>query len=119
MMDKFDLMFEKQRKLQAKFGINDAMDESAKQKYINQMTLAAIRELTEALEETPWKNPQLVEFGWKKTSTGSQELFKEELVDVFHFFMNLMIAAEMTPEELWARYQAKHQVNLERRSGGY
>ena len=81
-------------------------------KYITIMVLAAVDELMEALRETPWKP-------WKKQQTFNQENFKEELVDVAHFMINLILASGMTAEEFFTRYINKNKVNHKRKEEGY
>lgn len=82
------------------------------QKYLNDMTLACISELCEMIRETPFKP-------WKKNQKMDEEKFKEELVDVFHFFLNLMMAVGMDPDELYRRFQIKNHENMKRQKDGY
>lgn len=42
-----------------------------------------------------------------------------ELVDIFHFFLNMCIAIDMTPEMLFNYYHAKNKENKERQIRGY
>ena len=69
-------------------------------------------ELHEVLRETPWKP-------WKKSAEFNQEAYKEEMVDAFHFFMNLMLIGNMDFPELLAGYEAKHAENIARQARGY
>tara|TARA_Y100000310_G_C20247343_1_gene607442 strand:- start:18 stop:341 length:324 start_codon:yes stop_codon:yes gene_type:complete len=82
------------------------------QKFITEMTLAAVDELMEALRETPWKS-------WKKQQVLNKENFKEELVDVWHFLINLTMASGMTSKELHARFMTKNKVNHKRQDEEY
>ena len=56
-----------------------------------------------------WKQPVRVE--WHKV--------REELVDVFIFFMNACNEAEMSAEELFAKTYNKQEINRERQRSGY
>jgi len=120
MNDMLMTMFAKQREFQEKLGVlQNGVIVFNRQEYINLMTLALIREATEALEETRWKCPQVVNHGWKTTQAEDLEAFRDELVDVFHFFMNLCIAAEMDAGDLFSKYCSKHLINHRRQEEGY
>lgn len=106
-------MFSKQLELQSKiqtplFGSQD---------YINAMTLALIEELIEAKRETnskPWSK----KYGLPLTSI-QQQKFKEELIDAWHFMINLSLAAGLTPEEIELMYNEKNKINHDRQKEGY
>lgn len=87
-------------------------DVDVKAGYIRDMTLAAIVELTEALNEHGWKP-------WSSRRGVDKEKFAGELADVMCFIMNLAIASSVTAEELYDATAAKQKVNLERRRIGY
>lgn len=80
--------------------------------FIRDMILALTDELHEALNETGWKP-------WASSDHINEEAFKNELVDAWHFFMNLMLVAKMSPEELYIRYLRKHEKNKDRQEVGY
>lgn len=86
--------------------------EEAKVEYIRNMTLALLDEMHEALNETGWKP-------WASSNHINEEAFKNELVDAFHFFMNLMLVVDMTPSELYIRYRRKREKNIKRQDDGY
>jgi len=81
--------------------------------YINLNVLAATDELHEALNETTWKP-------W---TAGERKIHRDEyvgeLVDVFHFIVNLALAVECSPHELWVRYLEKNFRNHARQDAGY
>ena len=83
-----------------------------KVKFIAEQVLAATDELHEALDEVGWKS-------WASSNHVNEEAFKGELVDAFHFFMNLMGVVKMSPEELIERYFRKAKKNLARQEAGY
>lgn len=107
-MDKLDIIFQKQSEFQERVG-NEPMFNI---QFVKDMILATIDELTEALRETPWKP-------WKKQQEWNMEKFREELVDVLHFFVNLCLAGNMTSDELFNMYIEKNKVNHERQDDGY
>ena len=119
-MDKLDLMLKRQAELQEHLGVTSKLRTKAdEQKYINQMLLAIHEETVEIMRETAYKNPDYVEFGWKKNQVFNSEGFKNELADLFHFVLNLVLISKMTSDELFTRYMDKNQENHERKNGGY
>ena len=119
-MDKLKYMLEKQRELQNKLGIYEKIEnEGDKQQYINQMILAIQEEAIEIMRETAYKNPEYVKFGWKKGQKSNPELFKEEIVDLWHFLMNLIIISGMDTDEFFQRYLNKNDLNHKRKEERY
>lgn len=119
--DKLEHIFEEQNMLQYKLFKKDTLmlNDTDGQKFINLNCLAIIDEIMEALRETRFKNPNYIKFGWKKTQKLNNEKFKEELVDVFHFFVNLCLVSGMDANELHERYMKKRTENLRRNKDGY
>jgi dimeric dUTPase (all-alpha-NTP-PPase superfamily) len=119
-MDKLEKMMELQHSLQARLGTWDKIvDDASKQQFVNQMILAMFEETTEIMRETRYKNPDAVPFGWKKGQEWNNELFKEELIDILHFWMNLVHISGMTVEEVYNRYCRKNNINHERQDKNY
>lgn len=85
--------------------------EDEKQKFINNQTLALIVELGEALQETRWKP-------WKKSSVYNEESFKMEIVDCWHFLINLTLTV-MNDHELYMLFLKKNEINFERQKQKY
>lgn len=77
---------------------------------INMMALQD--ELHESLDEMSWKP-------WAKAEYFNDDRVQQELVDAWHFFMNLMIISGMDAEKLHLRYLAKRKVNIKRQEDGY
>lgn len=86
--------------------------------YVIWNSLAAVKEISEATDETRWKPWAVLEEGEEVID---KDAFLKEIVDVNHFLANLLVAAGVSDEEYWAAYEAKMQVNRERmaRDGGY
>jgi dimeric dUTPase (all-alpha-NTP-PPase superfamily) len=99
------LQAELQERLYGKEPID--LEGNERKDYVRTMVLAITDELHEALREVPWK-PWSGSTLWDKDSEIN---FKLELVDAFHFFMNLMLVAGMTAEELFTEYLRKNQIN--------
>lgn len=108
-MDKLETLFKLQKDFHAKLGNERGVYTIEYQK---EMTLAAIDELMEALRELPWKS-------WKKNQSNNKELHKEELIDVWHFLINLSLAAGMTAQDVHDAFLQKAAINLKRQERGY
>lgn len=106
--DRLADMFEYQRKLQLLLG-NDATTMAPEQlmDYIRTMGWACSDELHEAVNECGWKP-------WATSNHINYEAFRDELTDAWLFLLNLMIAANMTPGDLFDRW-IKKRLNAERR----
>jgi len=121
MTDKLDSIYKHQYDLQEKLGTLNKIKESPqmRQQFINQMILALHEESTEIMRETAYKNPDFMPFGWKKTQVENPEKFKEEIIDIIHFIMNLAIVSGMKPDEIHERYLNKNKENYKRKQDGY
>lgn len=80
--------------------------------YIREQALALSDELHEALAETGWKT-------WATSNHINRDAYAGELADVFIFFMNLMLIADITPSELMEIVRAKQIKNHKRQDDGY
>jgi hypothetical protein len=80
--------------------------------FIKDMTLALEDELHEFLNEVGWKP-------WASSRHVNEEEAKGELVDAFHFFMNLCLVVGMDADDLFLRYQEKRLRNQKRQADGY
>lgn len=114
-IDRLGEMFELQGDLQRKaYGAHPADIESDEEKiqFIKDMHTAIGSELQEMLDEIGWKP-------WATSKHINIEAGQGELVDAFHFFMNLCMAFGMTPEILFEKYKAKRLKNIKRQEDGY
>jgi len=115
MNDRLQTMFDLQREFQGQVGYDfDQMPQEDRVAYIKEMYIALVDELHEALAETRWKP-------W---ASGEKEIvarkqYLSELVDVFHFFMNLFMVGGGDADELYQMYANKQQVNRDRQATGY
>lgn len=121
-------MLQKQLELQVdSFGLDPRLlsgEELAD--FITWNAYALVDELTEAMQEFKWK-PWLTE---GRGEWVDRDAFIGELVDAWHFMMNLMLAASggsglplLNPDDIAAefesRYHAKREVNAQRQVLGY
>lgn len=80
--------------------------------FIKTNVIAITDEIHEALGEVGWKP-------WASSKHINEEAFKAELIDAWHFFMNLWIVAGGTADELHDMYKAKREKNIQRQHEGY
>ena len=108
-MDNLKELFELQKQLQKRLG-NDISKFDLEFYKINHLALE--NELHEALRETPWKP-------WKKQQNLNIDKLKEELVDAWHFIINMSLCAQMDSNELYERFKSKNQINHKRQENEY
>ena len=113
-MDRLAEMIEMQRALQQKINGYDVLDEDDEQRIANfKISLFALEhELHEAVDEMGWKE-------WATSRHFNARRVQEELVDAWHFFMNLMLHAGMHADELYDMYVLKNAINHRRQDEGY
>ena len=98
----------------------EKMTGGQKMEYIRWNMLAITNELHEALNETDWKL-------WTSQAPNDRglnlEAYMSELVDAFHFFMNLLLVTGVSPDEMaiafTQRYFHKREVNIQRQADSY
>lgn len=113
-MDRLAEMLKLQRELQARINGYDVDEQSQEQRIdnISLNVLATTDELHELLKEIGWKP-------WATSKHINYVEAQQELVDVWHFVMNLMLHLGMTAEDLWTGYLKKNKVNFQRQDEGY
>lgn len=107
-------MLAMQRELQKQYiGIDPAkLEGPERMEYIRSQSLALLDEIHEVLAETGWKP-------WASSNHVNIDAFKGEMVDAWHFFMNLMLVVGMTDLELRTMYEEKQRINWQRIRDGY
>jgi len=107
-------MMRLQKKLQKEtYGIDyDGMTDEERIAQFKDMHIALTDELHEALGEMGWKP-------WATSKHFNQEAVQAELIDAWHFFMNLMLIAGLTPDKLLEAYELKRAKNMARQAEGY
>lgn len=114
-------MLEMQAKLQEFLGADfDSMDMEERAQFAKNHYTYLVQELNEALYELPffkeWKNYDNMTVD---EMAAALKRYKAELVDAFHFFMNLMLVYDMSFDELKSSYIEKNKENFERQKRGY
>lgn len=80
---------------------------------IKLQTLALVDEAMESLREIPWKP-------WKHVNTTIDlEKYRMELIDIFHFLVNLFLFAGMDVRMVLEYYLRKNKINTVRQKNGY
>jgi dimeric dUTPase (all-alpha-NTP-PPase superfamily) len=109
-------MLEMQRTLQRMYDKNGLtpieLEGEDRMSYIRTQAYSLCDEIHEATNETGWKP-------WATSNHVNDDAFKSELVDAWHFFMNLMLVVDMTAEELYQGYVKKNAKNIQRQAEGY
>jgi hypothetical protein len=80
--------------------------------FFETMNFALISELVEASNEIGWKP-------WATSRHLNRYEYIGELVDAWHFLMNLFLLAGATEYEIYTRYFEKQKVNIDRQLKGY
>lgn len=80
------------------------------EEWVQKYALAMLDEITELLNEVNYK-------WWKNPKPIDQDAVKEEMVDVFHFFLSMCLQVGMDAGELYARYCEKNAENHARQDG--
>lgn len=107
-------ILDRQRELQKKhYGVDvTKLTEEERAQYIRDMSLALTDELHEALNEVGWKP-------WATSRHINRQAYLGELIDVLHFWANLVLVVNTSEEELTAMYFAKADKNAKRQLAGY
>jgi phosphoribosyl-ATP pyrophosphohydrolase len=119
-VDRLAEMFTRQAALQRySYNVNFkemSVEVEDRAEYVRMNTLAGIVELTEALNETGWKT-------WATNRDYDATKVISEIVDAWHFMMNIMLASGIEPETLaslfFDKYVVKNRRNAERQEEGY
>lgn len=113
MTDSLTEMMTRQLKFQESLGFKvEDMLEEEKVYYAKDQILACLDELHEALAEIGWKP-------WATSRHFNRDAFVGELIDAWHFLMNLFLVAEVKPHELFSLYVTKNDKNIARQEKGY
>ncbi len=88
------------------------LSDPEKMNWIRWNVLALEDELHEALAETGWKP-------WAKSQHINRDAYVSELVDAFHFLMNLMLIVDCDADEFLKKYFEKRGINQARQAAGY
>lgn len=112
--DRLAIMLNMQSELQERsYGQRiEELTGEARIQMFKEMYVALVDELHEALGEMGWK-------AWATSKHFREPAVQGELIDAWHFFMNLLILAGLDPEKMFEMYMAKHDKNKKRQEEGY
>ena len=120
--DKLDLLFDKQSELFKKQLGNTAAVNKMKNLYeikepfdgyrIFMLSTALLHEAVELQRETNWK-------WWKKETKTDIDKVQEEIIDIWHFVIQVTIEAGLDSKKLIEKYMEKNRENLARQERGY
>lgn len=118
MSDSYDMledMMERQKASQEYRGFAFPMDGVTAAEYIKTQTLHCIDELCEMLHEVKgYKEWKRYDFSDEADNCAKRLAARGELVDAFHFFMNVALALNISPADLYRAYMTKSRVNYAR-----
>ncbi len=111
--DKLNEIFQMQEALNLKIGVNTAdMTEEQRIQWVLNYCRAMTQEIAELTDSVPWK-------WWAKYQKFDKQNARVEVIDLLHFLISIAQVLEMTPEDFYAAYAKKYQVNLDRQASGY
>lgn len=112
-MDKLEEIFRLQESLNKRIGVDTtSLSDEDKAKWILNYTRAMNQEIAELIDSVPWK-------WWAKYQKFDEQNARVEVVDLFHFLVSMAQVLGMTPDDIFAAYQKKNEVNLKRQETGY
>lgn len=80
--------------------------------YMNEQTLALFVETGEMIQETNWKT-------WKKPKKVNTPKLNEEIIDMWHFLINISLAAGLDSGDVHFMFVKKNDENIRRQEEGY
>ena len=112
-MDKLEEIFRLQESLNLRIGVDTkTLDEAGKAQWILNYTRAMSQEMAELIDSVPWK-------WWAKYQKFDEQNARVEIIDLFHFLISMAQVLGMTPDDVFAAYQRKNEVNVKRQETGY
>ncbi len=109
-MDKLEQIFDHQKALDDFICESRGLQDITMEEWIQKETLAMMSELSELIDEVNFK-------WWKNKKPVDENLVKDELVDILHFFVSMCLKTGMKPDELFDRYMNKNNENHKRQTG--
>jgi len=112
-----EYLFKLQEKFQELIGneipyIKDYINNPINIELIKNQILALYDEVGEALREVPWKP-------WKLNQKFNVKKFRIELIDIFHFLINLFLLSGMNSRQVINLFKNKNKINVNRQQNGY
>lgn len=105
-------LFDLQLKFQTKVKHTHGYEEMTWIEHVRLMFIGVITEACEFLEETNWKP-------WKKPGIMDEEKMRKEIIDLWHFVINLSLASDMNAERVVEKFKEKNKINIKRQEDKY
>ena len=83
-----------------------------KEERVSSLATAIIHEAVGVQRLTNWK-------WWKKPTEFNETLAREEVIDLWHFLIQMSIELGMAPNKILEEYLKKNQINKERQQNAY
>lgn len=109
-MDRLEHMLDIQRTLNDTIKEKRGLQHIEPMEWMQKYTLAMLSEMAEMLDEVNFK-------WWKNPKELDSAALKEELVDIFHFYLSMCLAAGLDAEEMYRIYLDKNAENMARQEG--
>lgn len=109
-MDRLQTLFDLQKQFDDEVVEKRGLQNITPDEWIQKETLAMISELSELIDEVNFK-------WWKNTKEVDYNNVKEELIDIFHFFMSMCLKVGMNADEVYQKYINKNKENFKRQHG--
>lgn len=109
-LDKLAHIFELQDKFDSELIKKRSLENIQWEEWIQKEALAIISELGELLNEINFK-------WWKNPKDVNIDNVREELVDIFHFFISMCLKTGMKADDLYQGYIDKNKENFDRQNG--
>ena len=97
-------------------GLADMMDLSrypdCTEERVSVLCTAIIHEAVELQMTTNWK-------WWKKPTEFDEKHAREELIDIWHFVVQVSLELGLSPEDILNEYKRKNKINRQRQENGY
>lgn len=108
-MSDLQILLDLQKSLQNKHGHDfEKMDVQTKEQYTKDMVLYLLEETHELLRETNFKTYK------KVRKPVIKEKIEMELVDMFHFLLNLCLVWDVNAEDIMRAFLEKNKINVAR-----
>ena len=108
--DRLDSIFALQKGLADMMNLDRYPDGTEER--VSALCTAIIHEAVELQRTTNWK-------WWKKPVPFNRDDAKEELIDIWHFVVQVSLELGLTPEDILEEYRRKNEINRNRQSNGY
>lgn len=112
-MDKLDQIFEMQRSLNLRVGVDtSSMTDEEQKLWLLNYSRAMGQELSELVDSVPWK-------WWAKYQEFDKQNCRVEIVDMLHFLVSMAQTLGLSADDVFQAYLKKNEVNLKRQDQGY